>query len=124
MIPPAMLLILKKWWPVIAAAALFGMLLTLAYCKGESAGKSGEIVKQQDREIETQRDLNDASENAAADRVEDATRAAQQEKELTNALEATDDPDRRRTIRGCVILRQQGRNLADIPACRGFAADD
>jgi hypothetical protein len=124
MIPPAMLLILKKWWPVIAAAALFGLLLTLAYCSGEDAGKSGEVVKQQEREIETQRDLNTAGENASAARVKDAVEAIQQEKELTDAIEATDDPDARRALRGCVILRQQGRNLADVPACRRFASED
>lgn len=118
MIPPAALLILKKWWPVIAAAALFGLLLTLAYCSGEDAGKSGEIVKQQEREIETQRDLNTANEDAASARVKDAVEAIRQEKELTDALEATDNPDRQRALRGCVILRQQGRDTSNIPACR------
>jgi len=117
-IPPAALGFFKKWWPVIAAAALFGGLLTLAYCKGESAGSKGEIVKQQEREIETQKDLNQASENAAANRVDDVKRAAQQEKELTDALEATDDPDRQRALRGCIILMQQGRDTSNIPACR------
>lgn len=124
MIPPTAVLLLKKWWPVIAAAALFGLLLTLAYCSGEDAGKSGEVVKQQEREIETQRDLNTANEDAASARVKDAVEAIQQEKELTDAIEATDDPDTRRALRGCVILRQQGRNLADIPACRRFAIQD
>lgn len=116
--PPAMLAILKKWWPVLAAAALFGLLLTLAYCKGESAGSTGEIVKQQTREIETQRDLNTANEKAASTRVDQATLSAQQEKELTDALQATDDPDRQRALRGCIIMRQQGRDVADLPACR------
>lgn len=117
-IPPQALIFLQKWWPVLAAAALFGLLLTLAYCKGENAGSQGEIVKQQDREIGTQRDLNKANERAASARVDSVDKAAKQEKELTDALQATDDPDRRRALRGCIILRQQGRDISDLPACR------
>jgi hypothetical protein len=117
-IPPQILGFLQKWWPAIAGATLLGMLLTLAYCEGRSTGKRSEIVKQQDREIETQRDLNTANESAASARVDQVVRAMQQEKELTDALEKADDPDHRRVLRGCIILRQQGRDIADIPACR------
>jgi predicted negative regulator of RcsB-dependent stress response len=109
---------LKKWWPAIGAALLFGVIITIARCSGESAGQNKEVVKQQGREIETQRDLNDANENAAGDRVEQATQAAQQKKELEDALESETDPDRQRILRGCIILRQQGRDVSDIPACR------
>jgi hypothetical protein len=110
--------LLKRWWPVLAAAALFGVLLTLAYCKGQSAGKSSEIIKQQDREIEVQKDLGKANENAADKRLSDLERARIQERELTNALQATSDPDRQRALRGCLILRQQGRDISNLPACR------
>lgn len=108
---------LKKWWPVLAAAALFGTLLTLAYCKGQSAGKSSEVIKQQSREIKTQQDLGKAGENAAAARVDSAVKLEQQKRELNDALEATQDPDRQRALRGCIILRQQGRDTSHIPAC-------
>lgn len=108
---------LKKWWPALAAAALFGTLLTLAYCKGHSAGKSGEVVKQQQREIETQKDVGKADTHAADSRVKDAVKSAQQQQELNDALKATHDPDRQRALRGCVILRQQGRDTSHIPAC-------
>jgi hypothetical protein len=110
--------LLKRWWPLLAAAALFGVLLTLAYCKGQSAGKSSEIIKQQDREIEVQKDLGKANENAAGDRLSDFEQARAQERELTNALQATSDPDRQRALRGCIILRQQGRDVSNLPACR------
>jgi hypothetical protein len=109
---------LKKWWPAIAAALLFGVLLTLARCGGESAGRNKEVVKQQGREIKTQRDLNDANENAAGARIDAAMQAAQQEKELRDALESTEDPARQRILRGCIILQQQGRDTSDLPACR------
>lgn len=117
-IPPQMLGFLKQWWPAFAGAALFGTFLLLVYCEGQSAGRQSEIVEQQNREIEVQRDLNRANENAAGLRVEQASSAARQEKELTDALKATDDPDRRRVLRGCIIMRQQGRDTSNIPACR------
>lgn len=99
-------------------ALLLCLVLLLTYCAGRDDGKTGEVVKQQEREIETQRDLNAANEGAAGARVDQTAKAAQQEKELTDAIKATDDPDRRRVLRGCVIMRQQGRDTSDIPACR------
>lgn len=117
MIPFGMSTFLKKWWPVLAAAALFGTLLTLAYCKGQTAGKSSEVIKQQDREIKTQQDLGNAETHASETRVQDAVKSEQQKRELNDALKATHDPDRQRALRGCVILRQQGRDTSHIPAC-------
>jgi len=114
MMPP----FITKYWPALAGAALVLALLTLAFCQGKQAGKSGEIVKQQGREIETQQDLGRANSNAAEARVNDAVKAAQQRKELDDAITATDDPDRQRALRGCVILRQQGRDTTNIPGCR------
>lgn len=115
---PAILIFLKRWWPVLAGALLGLSTLTLAYCKGQSAGRSGEVIKQQNREIETQKDLTKANEKAADQRMSDARKATKQQEELTNALKATNNPDRQRALRGCIILRQQGRDVSDIPACR------
>ena len=110
---------LTKYWPLLAAAALFAALLTLAFCQGKQSGKSSEVIKQQGREIETQQDLGEANSNAADARVNDAVRTARERKELDDATKATQDPDRQRALRGCVILRQQGRDTANIPECRG-----
>jgi len=115
---PAILIFLKRWWPAIAGAALLTTLLTLAYCKGSSAGRQGEVVQQQRREIQTQQDLGKANENAADQRMVDASRSAAQQKELEDALAASKDPDRQRALRGCIILRQQGRDTSHLPACR------
>jgi hypothetical protein len=109
---------LLKYGPLIIAGLIVAVLLTLSYCSGHKAGKQGEIVGQQEREIETQRDLGKANEKAADRMLEDAAGLAAQEKELKDALEATTDPDLRRTLRGCIILRQQGRDTSHIPACR------
>ncbi len=114
----AFLPFIKRFGPYIAVGLLVVLLLTLAYCKGQSAGKSSEIIKQQDREIEVQKDLGNANENAADKRLSDLERARIQERELNNALQATSDPDRQRTLRGCLILRQQGRDVSNLPACR------
>lgn len=97
---------------------VLGSILTLAYCQGRSDGKAGEVIAQQKREIEVQRKLGGANTKAADARVRDATKAAQQGRELSDALKATQDPDRQRALRGCAILRQQGRDTTGIPACR------
>ena len=115
---PAVVLFLKRWWPAIAGAAVLLAVLTLTYCQGRSAGKSGEVIQQQKREIETQQDLGRANEKAGDQRMKDAERSTAQQKELTDALAATNDPDRQRALRGCIILRQQGRDTSHLPACR------
>lgn len=113
---------LSKYGIYLAIAAFVVIVLTLTYCQGQKSGKSGEVVKQQERTIQTQQEVGAANENAATARVSDATRAAQQEKELKDALNATNDPARQRVLRGCLIMRQQGRSDKDLPAaCRPSA---
>jgi len=115
---PAIALFLKRWRPALAGALVLVAILSLTYCKGQSAGRSGEVIKQQKREIEVQQDLGRANDKAGAQRLDDAMKSTKQEKELTDALNATSDPDRQRALRGCIILRQQGRDTSNIPACR------
>lgn len=112
------MIFLKKWWPVLGAAALAILILSVAYCSGRTAGRQGEVVEQLEREGDTLRDLGSANENAAGRRLDDMTRAERQAEELNDALETANDPDRQRTLRGCIILRQQGRDTSNIPACR------
>src|SRR5687768_2708704 len=95
---------LAKYWIYFALAAFVAAVLMLTYCQGKSAGKSGEVVKEQGRTIELQNQVGAANENAAGARVADATKAAQQEKELKDALAATNDPNRQRVLRGCLIM--------------------
>jgi hypothetical protein len=110
--------LLAKWWPALAGAAIVAALLTLAFCSGKQARKSGEVVKEQARTIETQQRVGDANTNASAARVDDAVTIEHQKQELHDAVENATDPDDARRRAGCVILRQQGRNTAAIPACR------
>lgn len=110
---------LAKYGIYIAIVTLVAAVLALTYCEGHKAGKSGEVVKEQRRTIQTQQEVGNANENAAAARVSDATRGVQQEKELKDALAATNDPDKQRALRGCIIMRQQHRDTKNIPACSG-----
>lgn len=116
--------LIRRFGPAGAKLAFFGTLaavvaacLVLAYCTGRSDGKTGEVVKQVERENKVLGKIGQANEGAAASRVEDAVRSENQKKELSDALKATNDPDRQRALRGCVILRQQGRDTTGIPAC-------
>jgi hypothetical protein len=113
---------LAKYGIYLAIAAIVTAVLGLAYCQGRSAGKSGEVVKEQGRTIKTQQEVGAANENAAGARVADATKAVQQERELKDALAASKDPARQRVLRGCLIMRQQGRDTKNIPACSGHLA--
>lgn len=117
--PPGLTAFFSKYGIYLAIAAVVVAVLGLTYCQGQKAGKSGEVVKQQERTIQVQQEVGSANENAADARVSDATKAAQQEKELKDALAATNDPNRQRVLRGCLIMRQQGRRDEDLPArCR------
>lgn len=122
MIPPSVAKFGAKYGIYLAIAAIVVAVLGLTYCQGQGSGKSGEVVKEQGRTIQIQQEVGAANENAAGARVVDATKAAQQEKELKDALDATNDPNRQRVLRGCLIMRQQGRNEKDLPAaCRSSA---
>lgn len=111
----------KRYWLVIAAVVLIIALIVFSYTEGKDAGASGEVTKQQERELDVQGQVKDADTKAGDTRVTDAVRAEQQQKELEDAFKASDDPERRRVLRGCVIMRQQGRDTSRLPECRGHA---
>lgn len=120
--------LVSRFGPLGAKLVLFGgialVLAALAlslYLTGRSDGKRGEVVQQQEREITNIREVGAADTKAADIRVKDAVRTEQQTKDLNDALNATDNPDQQRALRGCVILRQQGRDTSRIPACGRFA---
>jgi FtsZ-interacting cell division protein ZipA len=68
-------------------------------------------------------DMTVANESAAAEEVIDTVTVADQRKELSDAMDPSTLPagmsDRQR--RGCIILRQQGQDLARFPACAALA---
>lgn len=91
--------------------------LALAYCTGRRDEDAENTAELQEIEIEILNDMIDATDNAANTRAEDTMRIALEEKELQDALNTEADPDKRRALRGCIILRQQGGDTSDIPAC-------
>lgn len=118
--------LIKRFGPLGAKLIFFGgiALLLAAFClwlylQGRTDGRTGEVVKQQEREIQVKEDLGNASTNSAAARVDDAVEAERQRGELNNALQSTADPDAQRRARGCRVLAQQGRDTSRIAACRG-----
>lgn len=109
---------LTKWWPALLAGVVILIAVGVIYSRGFSAGKTGEVVKQVQRENEVQKQIIDVNEKAATDRVESETRLQEQAQELKDAQADAESLDDARRRRGCVILRQQGRDTSRIPACR------
>ena len=107
---------LGKWRLRIIIGALAAIALSLAYCKGQTAGQTGEQLKQADvaAKIDDRADKADA--NAADARVDSARQAATEAKELDDATRNAESPDDARRRRGCAILRQQGRDRAATAA--------
>ncbi len=119
-VPPMILEFLRRWWPVLAGGLFVVLLLSLTYCKGESAGRNKEIVKQQETTIKIERDAGTADAAAADKRVQDTITITEQKKELDDAIETGEDPATLRARRGCLIMRQQRRDTSKIAACRRF----
>lgn len=98
---------------IIVAALLIGLVV---YMLGRSDGKTARAEAQ----IELQAEIKQADQRAADTRVGDAVRMEQQRKELDDAFKAANGPDDRRALRGCVVMRQQGRDTTGIPGCQRF----
>lgn len=114
---------LSSKWPWLGAGVvIIGILLLLSYCTGRSDGKKDEVIGQQQREIETQGKVGKANEGAADRRLSDYQYGAEQQKEIEDAVRNAKGPDDVRAQRGCVILRQQGRDTSRIPACNGSSS--
>lgn len=118
--------LVTRFGPTGAKLVFFGgiALLVIAALVGFIAyerhvGATGEVVKEQARTIETQKKVGVANENAAGKRIDDTLKGEAQKKEITDAELKATSPDDARRRRGCVILRQQGRDISAIPACRG-----
>ena len=115
--PPSLAKFFAKYGVYVGIVLVGMLILSLAFCQGKQAGRSSEVIKQQERELDFKAAEGDATTKASDVRVEDVVRVAMQTKELTDALKAEPDTDRRRVLRGCIIMRQQGRDTSVIPQC-------
>lgn len=109
----------SKWTWLVAGVVIMALLLTLSYCTGKEDGSKDEVIKQQDREIEVQGQVSGANDTASDQRLRDYQYGAEQQREIEDAVRNAKGPDDVRAQRGCVILRQQGRDTSRIPACNG-----
>lgn len=111
---------LKKFGPFVAIALAVVLILGVAYCKGNAAGKQKAENARLERELQVTEDVGVANSAAADTRVLDSITLAEQKKELQDAISNGEDADTLRRRRGCVILRQQGRDTSRVPECIGF----
>jgi hypothetical protein len=109
---------LGKWRLPIIIGFVAGLALTLAYCSGQDAGKTGEKLKQAEAAAEVDRKGDKADAKAADARVQDVRQGAKEAKELEDATRDAESADDARRRRGCAIMRQQGFDTSKIAACR------
>lgn len=98
--------------PYAAIIIVAGACLLLAYCTLREKPEPSHTSQ-----IKAISEDLDANANIADIRVEDAVRAEQQQREIEDAVKNSTGPDDLRALRGCVILRQQGRDTSKIAAC-------
>ena len=119
--PPNVVNFAQKYGIYVAVAGLVILILSVTYCTGSKAGKQSEINDQLGRTIETQKKVTDANEDSAAGRVKDRVTIEQQQKELDDAIsQSYEDSITLRQRRGCLIMRQQGRDTSNLASCRRF----
>lgn len=109
----------KLTW-ILGSVVIIGLLLALTYYSGKKDGRKDVIIEQQEREIKAQKKIKKADSQAADRRLQDYQYDEEQQREIEDAVRNAKGPDDLRARRGCVILRQQGRDTTIIPACSGF----
>lgn len=113
--------VMPKWAKFLAVGVVVALLLTLAYCKGQSAGENKVKVEQLSNEIDTLHTVGQANDTAADERLGDARDLQNQAEELKDASShPSDDRNTRRLRRLCVQLRQQSGGAVNNPACKRF----
>lgn len=110
----------NRYWA--GAAVVLLACLGLSYCVGRGNGRSGEVTRQLERTIELEQDASKADAAAAEARLSDHLTISEQKKELDDAIARNEDADTLRARRGCLILRQQGRDTTALASCRRFEA--
>ncbi len=106
---------------VLAVLVTFALTAPLAYCKGEDAAESRAAAARAEANVEALKTNTVAVNQAATERLEDATTVAENEKELIDAIQDTPDtaPDAVRVQLGCERLRKAGTDPANLPASCG-----
>lgn len=118
---------LRASWRAIVACLVVGSLcLIIGFWRGSEAEKSACRAARDAANVAAMKTDAAAKGRAAEDRVADAVRAAESERELVDAIRDIPDtvPGAMRVARGCVQLRQAGTREADLPGiCRSGGGD-
>lgn len=101
-------------------------ILTLVYCSGRSAGKDSVESDRLEAEVELQRDIGNATGNAADDRAAETIFIDESESEAHDAIDAAPDskPSPAAVAHNCQRLLRAGHDIARYPACAGHRAVD
>lgn len=110
-----------SWWKAavgfLLAAPLFFLLGT---CDGRKTERKIQAAARAEANVQAMKINQKATDQAAAERVNDATTVAANEEVLLDAIQSTPDtaPDAVRVKLGCERLRAQGTDISSLPACR------
>jgi hypothetical protein len=118
--------LISRFGPKLAKVVFYGgivfvlLLLLVGFILYEQhVGSQKEVAKQQARELKVQQQVDKANNFNADIRVEDAVRSERQTQELKDVVKNAPNPDAARIARGCLILRQQGRDTSHVAGCGG-----
>lgn len=113
--------VVLPWWRGLVGAAIAAPLCFLVgQCDGKRSERAVAAAARAEANVEAVKRDQGATDKAADERVADAAAVTANEKGLVNAIATTPDtaPDAVRVRLGCERLRQQGTDIAAIPACR------
>ena len=112
--------VLLPWWKVgLGAVLVFGPAFLLGQCSGAGNERDRLEAARAVTVIETLKEDGAAREVSAGERLADASAVAENREDLINAVQDLPDglPSARRVALACERMRQQGVDLADVPAC-------
>jgi len=113
---------LAEYARILVVALAVGLLcFNLGNCAGKRQARSEAAAARAEANVEAMKTDSGAKEQAAIERIKDATTVSENEKGLIDAIEDTPDtaPDAVRVKLGCERLRAAGANPAALPAvCR------
>lgn len=120
-LPPNVVTLWGSWWKaLVGAAAVAPLVFLLGQCSGESNAKARLEASLAKAETKAVRRDGAAKAKADVERRADDKATSKLERELNDAVAPLPDakPSARRVARGCVQLRDAGKDTSHLPQCR------